>query len=159
MFSSGLRSKVGEIFWAHLRRFGVNILHLGSLPVKRVFFFQRDLSPYRAISFPPPDLSQIRDCQLILDRQYAFQSFRSYLSNLSFKRFCAPARLQLMPLPLKRRRRIRIAAAQTKMMLDYGTRIIAGITPRKGGDNAFQSAGVPVAKTLWEIPLLVKKMT
>jgi len=24
--------------------------------------------------------------------------------------------------------------------------------------NAFQSAGVPVAKTLWEIPSLVKKM-
>jgi len=45
------------------------------------------------------------------------------------------------------------------MMLDYGTKIVAGVTPGKGGDNAFQSAGVPVAKALWEIPSLVKKMT
>ena len=41
----------------------------------------------------------------------------------------------------------RIAAAQTKMMLDYGTRIIAGVTPGKGGQTQF---GIPVYDSVQE---------
>jgi len=41
----------------------------------------------------------------------------------------------------------RIAAAQTKMMLDYGTRIVAGVTPGKGGQTQF---GIPVYDSVQE---------
>jgi len=41
----------------------------------------------------------------------------------------------------------RIAAAQTKLMLDYGTKIVAGVTPGKGGQDQF---GIPVYDSVQE---------
>jgi len=41
----------------------------------------------------------------------------------------------------------RIAAVQTKTMLDYGTKIVAGVTPGKGGQNQF---GISVYDSIQE---------
>jgi succinyl-CoA synthetase alpha subunit len=41
----------------------------------------------------------------------------------------------------------RLGARQTRMMLDYGTKIVAGVTPGKGGETVF---GVPVYDSVQE---------
>ena len=41
----------------------------------------------------------------------------------------------------------RIAAVQTQIMLDYGTKIVAGVTPGKGGQSQF---GIPVYDSVQE---------
>jgi len=41
----------------------------------------------------------------------------------------------------------RVGAAQTKMMLDYGTKIVAGVTPGKGGQTQL---GIPVYDSVQE---------
>jgi succinyl-CoA synthetase alpha subunit len=41
----------------------------------------------------------------------------------------------------------RIGAVQTRLMLDYGTKIVAGVTPGKGGTSLYQ---VPVYDTVSE---------
>lgn len=53
------------------------------------FFLQKNSSPFRAGYFSPHITSSNR-LQFTLRRQYAFQSLRSYLSNLSFNRFWVP---------------------------------------------------------------------
>ena len=35
----------------------------------------------------------------------------------------------------------RLGALQTRLMLDYGTKVVAGVTPGKGGERQF---GIPV---------------
>jgi succinyl-CoA synthetase alpha subunit len=41
----------------------------------------------------------------------------------------------------------KIGNRQTKLMLDYGTKIVAGVTPGKGGENVY---GVPVYDSVRE---------
>ena len=41
----------------------------------------------------------------------------------------------------------RLGRLQTELMLDYGTRIVAGITPGKGGETVF---GIPVYNSIQE---------
>ena len=66
-------------------------------PVRRGGLFQKGMQPIESAAIFPYRITSSNRFQFTLCRQYAFQSFRSYLSSRSFKRFWTSARLRRTP--------------------------------------------------------------